>query len=244
MLCIALSFGTTTAANASVSEGILGSIEFKALSLTSLPKWTSVLDKIKQEEERFKICARDKSRCTEESYSKWVEFIKELQSHRNMPVTEKLDKVNNFANQWPYKTDWEVWQKSDYWESPGEFLKYSGDCEDYAITKFVSLKKLGFPAENVRLVIVQDTIRNIAHAVLSVKLNEEYYVLDSLINMVVSDEILPHYIPQYSINDTTRWAHIMPIRQADLTKEEHKEKSPLNIEADDPYLLLFDNYGE
>jgi predicted transglutaminase-like cysteine proteinase len=153
-----------------------------------------------------------------------------------LSLEEKLEKVNDFANEWPYKTDWEVWQMSDYWESPGEFLKYSGDCEDYAITKFISLKKLGVPTDKLRIVVLQDTIRNIAHAVLSVQVDDKYYILDSLINMVVEDDMLNHYIPQYSVNTTTRWAHIMP--QAARQYEQEQGTEEINIE-----LLLFD-YGE
>jgi predicted transglutaminase-like cysteine proteinase len=216
------------------NEGLFGSIEFKALSLTSLPKWTDVLEKIKNEEELFRVCKVDSTRCKEESYAKWIKFIEKNKSVSS--IQTKLDNVNTFANKWPYKTDFDVWQMSDYWESPAEFLKYSGDCEDYAITKFVSLKKLGIPPKDLRIVVLYDTIRNIAHAVLSVKVKDKYYIMDSLINMVVEDETLPHYIPQYSVNDTTRWAHIMPqaIKQY---KEESKEE--LN-----PELLLFDSYGE
>lgn len=220
------------------ATGLLGSIEFKALSLTSLPKWTNVLEKIKEEEELFKICEIDQTRCKEESYAKWIDFISVTKANKSTTIEETLDKVNNFANSWPYKTDWEVWQLSDYWASPSEFLKYSGDCEDYAITKFVSLKKLGIPPEKLRIVVLYDTIRNIAHAVLSVQVKNGYYILDSLINMVVSDKMLTHYIPQYSVNSTTRWAHIMPqaIKQY---KEEEIIEEDINID-----LLLFDSYGE
>lgn len=221
----------------SFATGVFGSIEFKASSLNSLPKWTNVLKKIAIEEDLYRICSIDSTRCEDKSYDKWVKFIQQS-NYKNMSLGEKLEAVNSFANKWPYKTDMEVWGRSDYWESPAEFLKYSGDCEDYAITKFVSLKKLGVPPQNLRIVVLQDTIRNIAHAVLSVKVNNEYYILDSLINMVVKDDKLKQYIPQYSINDTDRWAHIMPraIKQF--------KKSTITSDKVDTNRLLFDSYGE
>ena len=99
-------------------------------------------------------------------------------------------------------------RKEDYWAIPMEFLKKSGDCEDYAIVKYFSLKELGVPAEDMRIVVVRDTVRNLAHAVLVVYLDDNAYVLDN-----VSSAVLPHsrvrqYSPQYSINERSRWAHI------------------------------------
>ena len=56
----------------------------------------------------------------------------------------KLESVNNFFNQVRYVSDINTWNKKDYWASRDEFLeKGQGDCEDFAIAKYTTLKELG-----------------------------------------------------------------------------------------------------
>ena len=100
------------------------------------------------------------------------------------------------------------WGKPDYWAVPAQFLKKSGDCEDYAIAKYFTLKELGFPPGDMRIVVLRDTIRNLAHAVLVVYLDGEAYVLDNLSNVVQPHSRLRNYDPQYSVNENGRWTHI------------------------------------
>ena len=61
-----------------------------------------------------------------------------------------------------------------------------------------------------RIVLLKDNIRNIAHAVLAVKLNDESYILDNMSDLVLPHIKYEHYIPQYSVNEFYRWAHISP----------------------------------
>ena len=121
---------------------------------------------------------------------------------------ELLRYVNSFWNTWPYVEDIVNWRQEDYWEIPAEFLKKSGDCEDYSIIKYFTLKELGIPPENMRVVVVRDTIRNFAHAVLVVYLNADAFILDNLSNSVLSHTKVRQYSPQYSVNEFGRWAHM------------------------------------
>ena len=100
------------------------------------------------------------------------------------------------------------WKQQDYWEIPAEFLKKSGDCEDYSIIKYFTLKELGIAPESMRIVVVRDTIRNFAHAVLAVYVNGDAFILDNLSNSVLSHTKLRQYSPQYSVNEFGRWAHM------------------------------------
>ena len=56
----------------------------------------------------------------------------------------------------------DVWGVMDYWETPAEFFQKSGDCEDFAIAKYFALRDLGFPASQMRIVVLKDTLRNLA----------------------------------------------------------------------------------
>jgi len=68
----------------------------------------------------------------------------------------KVIKVNSFYNQIPYRSDKKIWGKEDYWASRLEFLGVGmGDCEDYAVAKFLTLLQLDVPQEKLFLTYVK-----------------------------------------------------------------------------------------
>jgi predicted transglutaminase-like cysteine proteinase len=70
--------------------------------------------------------------------------------------TTKVREINTFFNRLEYRSDAQVWGKSDYWATRLEFLgKGMGDCEDYAVAKFLTLIQLGVPAEKLFLTYVK-----------------------------------------------------------------------------------------
>ena len=91
-----------------------------------------------------------------------------------------------------------------------EFLTRLGDCEDYAITKYVTLKRLGFDVSQMRVVVVQDLNLATGHAVLMVQLDGATYVLDNQIRQVTQEGQIRHYRALYSINEHHWWSHIYP----------------------------------
>lgn len=121
--------------------------------------------------------------------------------------------VNNFWNNWPYREDRDAYKQPDYWAAPWEFRKNSGDCEDYSIAKYFTLRALGVPKENMRVVVLMETIRNLPHAVLVVYMNGDACVLDNLSRQVLSHSRYKNYEPRFSINEDFRWAHMKPKKQ-------------------------------
>jgi predicted transglutaminase-like cysteine proteinase len=93
----------------------------------------------------------------------WVDLLNQNKTSDNKPLDElaKLDKVNRFFNKIPYMTDAEHWGVDDYWATPVQLIaSNAGDCEDYAIAKYMSLVKLGIPEEKIRITYVKVTGRN------------------------------------------------------------------------------------
>ena len=121
---------------------------------------------------------------------------------------QRLRYVNTFWNRYPYITDIKNWGKDDYWAIPAEFIRKSGDCEDYAIMKYYTLRELGQPSGTMRIVVVKDTLRKLAHAVLAVEENGNVYILDNVSNAIVSHDRLSHYLPAYSLNQTNAFVHL------------------------------------
>jgi len=192
-------------AGAVAPVALFGTAEFRAESHAALPKWQKVLTGIEAEKPIYERCARDASACPSRGVMAWQALLDGL---HGAPAAEQVTKINRFVNQWRYRTDAENFGTSDHWSTPLEFMRRSGDCEDYAITKYVSLRRLGFPAERLRLVVLQDTLRDLAHAVLAVYMDQDVLILDNLTNAVLPHERIFQYVPYYSINEEARWAHV------------------------------------
>ena len=186
-------------------DALFGTMEFTSTSLEALPQWRRILDGMVEESSAMVDCTADSARCSSPALRSW----RELQRHAmNRGVMEKLHAVNQFFNRWPYKSDAEAFGRREYWASPTTFMSRSGDCEDYAIAKYFALRQLGFGKDQLRIVVLYDRIRNVGHAVLAVYESNDILILDSLSNFITTHTRYRHYIPQYSMNETTRWAHV------------------------------------
>lgn len=137
----------------------------------------------------------------------WRKFLAGLQGK---PLMDKLAEVNDYMNQHRYITDPVNWGVPDYWEIPREFLTRDGDCEDYAIAKYFSLRHLGVPADMLRLVVLQDENLRVPHAILVVYVNGTALVLDNQFGRVVTADRINHYRPIYSVNENHWWLHARP----------------------------------
>jgi predicted transglutaminase-like cysteine proteinase len=182
---------------------LFGTVEFRS-PVKNLPKWERVRN---SEQQRPTFVSRGVDAQNAAVSERWRNMRDKL---RAAPLAEQIKAVNNFFNQWPYKTDMEVWGVEDYWETPREFIERSGDCEDYAISKYYALRDLGVPAELLRVVAVKDAIRNYGHAICVVFVNDDAVILDNLTNLTLSHKRLTHYKPQFSVNENFLWRHIQP----------------------------------
>lgn len=106
------------------------------------------------------------------------------------------------------------WGKKDYWETPLEALAGGkGDCEDYALTKYISLRLIGVPAEKLRLTYVKAKVgdsyntRTIAHMVLSYypEVTAEPLILDSLVSEILPASRRRDLKPIFSFNTEALW---------------------------------------
>ncbi len=99
---------------------------------------------------------------------------------------EKLRRVNAFFNRTiRYGEDADVWKQADYWASPLETLeKGRGDCEDFALAKYFTLRLLGIPEDSLRLVYATQSKTGQAHMVLGywADAGTEPVLLDNLEN--------------------------------------------------------------
>lgn len=201
--------GTDSSSESSGGESVQGgpnrlfrSTAFRG-NFNALPKWKRVLSKVKGEIQTLNSCTSAKT-CPPGATS-WKRIMEQAKGKQGL---EQLKMVNSFFNKWPYRLDQDAYGTSDWWATPQEFLKISGDCEDYSIIKYFALRELGYAKDDLRIVVVKDRIRGIAHAVLAVFLQDSAYILNNISDAVYTDVKYRHYIPQYSLNEEHRWSHI------------------------------------
>lgn len=132
-----------------------------------------------------------------------------LSSLQEKPLSKQITAVNSWANKHPYILDQINWGMEDYWETPYEFIAVNGDCEDYAIAKYYSLRALGVSQEKMRVIIVQDfNLGGIIHAILGVyDENNELLILDNQIDQVMPALKIYHYRPIYAVNENEWWEY-------------------------------------
>ncbi len=192
------------AALASVQPELFGYRERRKETIRPFVKWTGTLDRY------FAERSLEDAPCESGLFNKchladWKQFLAEV---RTKDVLTRIEAVNAYMNRAPYILDPTNYGVPDYWATPNEFLVRDGDCEDYAIAKYLSLRALGFPKEDMRLVVLQDLNLRLAHAVLAVYLDGQILILDNQIQEVVTHDRIRHYKPIYSINEAAWWLHV------------------------------------
>lgn len=122
---------------------------------------------------------------------------------------QRLQAANVFFNQQlRYVEDIDLWHEVDYWATPIQALiKGAGDCEDYAIAKYFSLRRMGIPNEKLRITYVKALRQNRAHMVLTYYSSPQAQplVLDSLMDAIKPASQRPDLLPVYAFNGEGLW---------------------------------------
>lgn len=124
-------------------------------------------------------------------------------------IQDTLKQVNHFFNaRMAFRDDIVVWKQQDYWATPIEFLrKGAGDCEDFALAKYFTLREMGVPANQLRITYVKALELNQAHMVVT------WYSTPTAIPLVLDNlktAILPatqrtDLLPVYAFNGEGLW---------------------------------------
>lgn len=140
----------------------------------------------------------------------WLDFMHGAQA---LPESTKLRAVNQFFNRIPNVSDEEKWGSRDYWATPLELLGGNGgDCEDFVIAKYFSLRELGIADEKLQFAYVKAYLRATgevqSHMVLAYypAPGAEPYLLDSLTPAISTASMRTDLIPTYSFPANRLWA--------------------------------------
>ncbi|MCX7663269.1 MAG: transglutaminase-like cysteine peptidase [Tepidimonas fonticaldi] len=172
--------------------------------------------------DRMQQLARERYGPTaEETVIAWRRLLAE---QRGQPVEQQLAAVNTFFNRRIlYELDPVVWNQNDYWATPLEFMgRAAGDCEDFAIAKYMTLLELGVPNERLRMIYVRARTagaKTEAHMVLGYYENpsDEPLILDNLVTSIRPASRRPDLTPVFSFNSQGLWVAGQSQSSADPT---------------------------
>ena len=99
-------------------------------------------------------------------------------------------------------SDERQWGVPDRWSDPFETIRSErGDCEDYAILKYTALLEAGFPKEALKIVVWKNRWPDENHAVLAVRVDNQWLILDNRTLTLVRDIDVRRATPEFVLDE-------------------------------------------
>jgi predicted transglutaminase-like cysteine proteinase len=176
-------------------------------------KWISVEADIRAESEILVHCRENPEDCPSTART-FLAIVAEGRARTGRARIGVINRAINLAIRG--KSDFNQWGVEDRWTAPlATLTSGSGDCEDYAIAKYVALTEAGVAVEDVRLVIVRDLAIDAGHAVVAVRLEDGWVILDNRRQTLVEDREMRRVIPLFVL-DRDGVKQFAPVATPDL----------------------------
>jgi predicted transglutaminase-like cysteine proteinase len=161
-------------------------------------KWSELQTRIAVDEKAIASCRSDESACSQAA----LRFLSIADLGKMAEGRARLGWINRAVNMSIRPaSDWSQYGYVDFWASPLQTLgNGAGDCEDYAIVKYAVLRELGVASDDLRLVIVQDEQRQTGHAIVAVRFEQRWLVLDNRTMAILDAEDVQHYRPLIALD--------------------------------------------
>jgi predicted transglutaminase-like cysteine proteinase len=164
-------------------------------------KWLAVERRLDDERVQLALCDGDRERCVSPSALQLLAIVDNARAREGRARLGEINRAINLAIR--PMSDLAQWGEVDVWSSPLVTLtRGAGDCEDYAIAKFAALRLAGVAPEDLRIVVMRDTIRGEAHAVAMARLDGHWLTLDNRHMAMVEDTYVRNYRPLFVIDQT------------------------------------------
>ncbi len=178
-----------------------------------LADWADTLARARAQQPHLEACIAERDACPG-----WLRGVNVIVSRAHGLERERqLRLVNRYVNRRRYRGDRSTRTTTRLTEAPvllrsrwstlTEFMRRGGDCEDYATSKYQLLRALGFPARDLRVVVVYDRSTREHHAVLAVRRGEgdDAWLLDSDDRVYRSRPFGYRFV--YALNERSIWDH-------------------------------------
>jgi predicted transglutaminase-like cysteine proteinase len=162
-------------------------------------KWLDVERKLDDERVQLALCDGDRDRCASPAALQLLAIVDDGRAREGRARLGEVNRAINLAIR--PMSDLAQYGEVDVWSSPlVTFAHGAGDCEDYAIAKFVALRLAGISPDDLRIVIMRDTIRGEDHAVAAARLDGHWLMLDNRRMAMVEDGDVRNYRPMFVID--------------------------------------------
>jgi predicted transglutaminase-like cysteine proteinase len=179
---------------------------------SALPAWAHTLARHADERQSIAECLAMEEFC--EGRLKGMRHI--ILSAEVLEPDDQLKLVNRYINKRRYRRDRRQISPSiadggqaklrNQWSTLLEFLRRGGDCEDYATAKYFLLREMGYPAEDMRIVVSYDRSVREHHAVLAIRRPDgSSWLLETDNTIRKSRQFGYRFI--YAINEDSIWDH-------------------------------------
>jgi predicted transglutaminase-like cysteine proteinase len=163
-------------------------------------KWLGVERKLDDERVQLALCDGDRARCVSPAALQFLAIVDNARAREGRARLGEINRAINLAIR--SMSDMAQYGQIDVWSSPlVSFATGAGDCEDYAIAKFVALRMAGVSPDDLRIVIIHDTVRGEDHAVAMARLDDHWLTLDNRRMAMVEDADVRNYRPLFVIDD-------------------------------------------
>ena len=161
-------------------------------------KWRKIEADIRAEQPILARCLADPKQCSPAT-ARFSAIVSDAREHKGRAKLEMVNERVNAAIQ--YTNDFAQWGVPDLWSAPlAIFATGRGDCEDYAIAKYVALRESGTSTDDLRLLLVRDNAVRTDHAVLAVRHDGRWLILDNRVPQLLLTADLPHFLPLFVLD--------------------------------------------
>jgi len=161
-------------------------------------KWSELQSRLRADDGVAAACRSNQNACSEAARR----YLAIVDIGRKREGRVRLGWINRAVNMAVRPvSDWAQYGLADFWASPLQTLTNgAGDCEDYAILKYAALRELGILPDDLRLVIVQDDKHEIGHAVVAVRYEQRWLILDNRTMSILDAEDVRYYRPLFALD--------------------------------------------
>jgi predicted transglutaminase-like cysteine proteinase len=160
-------------------------------------KWNELQSRILGDERALAACRSDESSCSDAA-RRFLSIVALGQKHEGRARFGWINRAVNLSIR--PTSDWAQYGYADYWASPLQTLgSGAGDCEDYAIVKYVVLRELGVDESDLRFVIVHDDKHQADHAIVAIRHEQRWLILDNRTMAILNAEEV-QYRPMFALD--------------------------------------------
>tara|TARA_R110000868_G_scaffold411733_1_gene708204 strand:- start:36536 stop:37204 length:669 start_codon:yes stop_codon:yes gene_type:complete len=165
----------------------------------SLPLWQNSISFWSRNIASINECAAQKIKCNDLEI---LAILSKLETINKESGVEKIRLLNRYINLELGPT------LNKPWQDAMTILDEPTHTGVFTVLKYFILKRLGYTNENMRIVVVRDTLTGLKDSFLFVRIKNEVFVLSNNFNVVLERKKLVNlYMPIYAIDDLNQWVY-------------------------------------